>query len=228
MSIYAPGIYAAGIYEAGEAAPEAVGADQAGAYTIHQPVGADAAGAYALAQLAGASQPGAYALWQSVGASQAGGYTVEGDPSIVNWPTGPSASEAAVVPAEFGMAIVQPLEPATVPRANLRALVPIHGDDMQPIKTFEIYTADREIYELDFDRLYLSTARDTAATLQAITAPAGLSVTPEVTVGGALASGVVRFAVEPTAGPGSYDVAARISTAAGRRKTGVVTIVVEP
>lgn len=198
----------------------AVGADQAGAYAIHQAVGADAAGAYALAQLAGASQPGAYALWQSVGASQAGGYTVEGDPSIVNWPTGPSASEAAVVPAEFGMAIV--------PRANLRALVPIHGDDMQPIKTFEIYTADREIYELDFDRLYLSTARDTAATLQAITAPAGLSVTPEVTVGGALASGVVRFAVEPTAGPGSYDVAARISTAAGRRKTGVVTIVVEP
>lgn len=148
-----------------------------------------------IAALGGVVYAGTVAMWVGEGATV--------------WPTGPSGSQAAVVP-----------------RAYLRALVPIHGDDMQPIKTFELHADDREIYELDFDRLYLSTARDTAATLEAISAPAGLTVTPEVTVGGALTSGVVRFAVAQTGGPGSYDVAARISTAAGRKKTGVVTVVV--
>jgi len=179
---------------------------------------------------AGSAKGGAqaYSTPAPISITPATGIGSDGVYAPITWPSGASASQAAMVPAVFGLAIVQPVESATVPRVYLRALVPIHGDDMTPIKTFELHPDDREIYELDFDRLYLSTARDSAATLEAITAPAGLTVTPEVSVGGALTSGVVRFAAAQTGGPGSYDVSARISTAAGRRKTATVTIAVAP
>lgn len=161
----------------------------------------------------------AYATPAQITITPATGIGSDGTYAPITWPTGAAASRAAIVPPFYGLAIVGPVNPA---------IVPVHGDDMQPIKTFELHLDDREIYEVDFGRLYLSTARDSAATLEAISAPAGLTVTPEVPVGGALTSGVVRFAAAQTGGPGSYDVAARISTAAGRRKTGVVTIVVAP
>lgn len=97
---------------------------------------------------------------------------------------------------------------------------------MVPIATFELHPADREIFEVDFDRLYFGSNGDTAATLDAVDAPPGLTVTPQLAVGSTLPSGVVRFAASQPQGPGPYDVAVRVATAAGRRKTGVVSIAI--
>lgn len=98
---------------------------------------------------------------------------------------------------------------------------------MQPIKTFEQYKQDREVYEIDFDAKYLAQANDTAAMLKAIGSDAGVTVTPEVSVGGALSSGVVRVAVDDPAAAGDYKVWAQIATAAGRERTGVIVVRVE-
>lgn len=62
--------------------------------------------------------------------------------------------------------------------------------------------------------------------LDAVDAPPGLTVTPQLAVGSTLPSGVVRFAASQPQGPGPYDVAVRVATAAGRRKTGVVSIAI--
>jgi len=261
MSIYAPGIYAAGIYDAGEPALEAVGADQAGAYFIHQPVGADAAGAYTLAQLAGAEQPGAYTvagvpgvvgadqpgayavlehagadhpgayfvhqavgadqagaytLLQAVGAGHAGAYAVEGDAPTTTWP---EAAATAVVPRTNLVAVV--------PRHNHTAIAPPTGaDEMQPITTFEMYSQDREVFNINFSARYIPLG-DAADRLLAIGHDPGITVITQVPVGGAVPSGQVFFAVDNPEAAGAYKVWAQISTTAGRERTGVVLVNVD-
>lgn len=98
---------------------------------------------------------------------------------------------------------------------------------MQPIKTFELYQQDREVYEIDFDAKFLAEANDTAVTLNAVGSDAGITVAPQVSPGGALASGVVKLAVDDPASIGDYKVWAQITTAAGRKRTGVIVVRVE-
>jgi len=115
-------------------------------------------------------------------------------------------------------------EPAYVPFYGIRAVVPELGDDMKPIRTFELYTADREIYEIDFDAKYLSGVNDTAHTLDGFSASAGITAAPEVSVNDPLSSGVVRFSASNPTGTGPYTVSVRIATVGGRKKTGIVTL----
>lgn len=98
---------------------------------------------------------------------------------------------------------------------------------MQPIKTIEQYKQDREVYEIDFAAKYLAQSNDTAATLKAVGSDPNITVTPEVSVGGALTSGVVKLAVDDPAAVGDYKVWAQITTAAGRERTGVIIVRVE-
>lgn len=134
----------------------------------------------------------------------------------------------AIVPLANTRAIVAHFDAvATVPAANTRAIVPASGDDMDPIKTVEQYRQDREVYEIDFDAKYLTQANDTAATLKAVGSDAGITVTPQVAVGGALSSGVVKLAVDDPTAVGEYKVWAQIATTAGRERTGVIVVRVE-
>lgn len=98
---------------------------------------------------------------------------------------------------------------------------------MDPIKTVEQYRQDREVYEIDFGAKYLTQANDTAATLKAVGSDAGITVTPQVAVGGALSSGVVKLAVDDPTAVGEYKVWAQIATTAGRERTGVIVVRVE-
>lgn len=131
----------------------------------------------------------------------------------------PPASTRAIVPHFDAVAIV--------PAATIRAIVPASGDDMDPIKTVEQYKQDREVYEIDFGAKYLTQANDTAATLKAVGSDAGITVTPQVAVGGALSSGVVKLAVDDPTAVGEYKVWAQIATTAGRERTGVIVVRVE-
>lgn len=131
----------------------------------------------------------------------------------------PPASTRAIVPHFDAVAIV--------PAANTRAIVPASGDDMDPIKTVEQYRQDREVYEIDFGAKYLTQANDTAATLKAVGSDAGITVTPQVAVGGALSSGVVKLAVDDPTAAGEYKVWAQIATTAGRERTGVIVVRVD-
>ena len=99
---------------------------------------------------------------------------------------------------------------------------------MKIIKTFEMYKPDRPIYEIDFDAKYLAPLGDTATTLVGFQSDAGLTVTPQVAVGGALSSGVIKFSAEAPTAAGPIRVAAQILTAAGRKKSGMVEITIEP
>ena len=134
----------------------------------------------------------------------------------------------AIVPPATTRAIVAHFDAvAIVPAANTRAIVPASGDDMDPIKTVEQYRQDREVYEIDFGAKYLTQANDTAATLKAVGSDAGITVTPQVAVGGALSSGVVKLAVDDPTAVGDYKVWAQIATTAGRERTGVIVVRVE-
>lgn len=134
----------------------------------------------------------------------------------------------AIVPPATTRAIVPHFDAvAIVPAANTRAIVPASGDDMDPIKTVEQYRQDREVYEIDFGAKYLTQANDTAATLKAVGSDAGITVTPQVAVGGVLSSGVVKLAVDDPTAVGEYKVWAQIATAAGRERTGVIVVRVD-
>lgn len=100
---------------------------------------------------------------------------------------------------------------------------------MKILKVFEHYSPDREIYAIDFQSRYLPALGDTAASLNAFTADAGINAAPEVSVGGALSSGVVKFVVpEAPVGAGPWKVAVQILTAAGRKRTGIVQFTLDP
>ncbi len=58
-------------------------------------------------------------------------------------------------------------------------------------------------------------------------ARAGITVTPQVAVGGALSSGVVKLAVDDPTAAGEYKVWAQIATTAGRERTGVIVVRVD-
>jgi hypothetical protein len=147
------------------------------------------------------------------------------DPWPIDWPetaataTVPRASLVAVVPAAQLS--------ATVPRTNFTAIVPPTGaDDMQPIATFEQYSQDREVYNINFAARYMPQG-DTADRLLAIGHDPGITVTTQVAVGGLVPSGVVFFAVDNPEAVGTYKVWAQIRTTAGRERTGVVLVNVD-
>ena len=117
---------------------------------------------------------------------------------------------------------------AVVPFPGFTAVVPYPGDDMQILKTFEHYAPDRQTYRIDFAAKYLAGVGDTAGTLVAFQADAGITATPEVAVGQPVPSGVVRFRVQNPTGPGPWKVAAQISTAGGDRRTAIVEITLDP
>jgi hypothetical protein len=118
---------------------------------------------------------------------------------------------------------------AKVPFFGVRAVVPYPGDEMKILKAFEHYSPDVEIYEIDFQSMYLASLGDTATVLEAFTATPGLNATPQVAVGGTLTSGVVRFVVPAApSGAGPWLVAVQIRTAAGRRRTGIVQFTLDP
>jgi hypothetical protein len=113
---------------------------------------------------------------------------------------------------------------AVVPRHNFTAIVPPTGaDDMQPIATFEQYTSDKEIYNINFAARYMPEG-DTADRLLAVGHDPGVTVTTQVPVGGAVPSGVVFFAVDDPIAPGDYKVWVQISTVAGREVTRSVIV----
>lgn len=85
------------------------------------------------------------------------------------------------------------------------------------ITTFEQRPADTEIYEVDYDALYLSRLGDTAAELLEVIYDTGITVTTSPPVG-AMTSGVVRVAVSGVAAGTTYQVITRVRSAAGRRR----------
>lgn len=112
---------------------------------------------------------------------------------------------------------------AIVQFTGVRAIVN-SGDTAMVVKTLIKQPADVEVYEIDFDAKYLAGANDTASTLLAVTAEAGITVTPEVPVGGALSSGVVRVRVSGGDDGQAYKITARISTTGGREKEADVSV----
>lgn len=115
---------------------------------------------------------------------------------------------------------------ARVPFDGVRIIVPDADDPAAPVKAVPLYVADTERLLVDWEAKYLPGAGDTAATVLALDAPAGLVVTPSVAPGAALTTGVVVLAVTPTGAAGTYRVALRISTAGGRESTALVDVVV--
>lgn len=86
------------------------------------------------------------------------------------------------------------------------------------LKTFIKQPADVEVYEIDWAAKYLAGAGDTAGNLLAITADAGITVTPEVSIGQPVSTGVLRVRVSGGTSGSSYKVTARLGTAGGREK----------
>lgn len=115
---------------------------------------------------------------------------------------------------------------ARVPFDGVRVIVPDADDPAAPVKAIPLYMADTERILVDWEAKYLPGAGDTAATVLALDAPAGVSVTPSVAPGAALTTGVVVLAVTPTGAAGTYRLALRISTAGGRESTALVDVVV--
>lgn len=119
------------------------------------------------------------------------------------------------------------LPPTGWPTRGVRALAPLGGVDLDPIKVFEQLSGDREVYEVDFEAKYLVQLEDTADTLDAFTPSSALPATPAVAVGELLPSGRVMFAVGPGVPIGLHSVLVRISTTGGRLKGCVVQIRVD-
>lgn len=131
------------------------------------------------------------------------------DGSII-WPT-TRAGEAAT---------------ARVPFDGVRVIVPDADDPAAPVKALPLYLVDTERVLFDFDAKYLPGAGDTAATLLAVDAPAGLLATPDLPVGSALTSGVVALAITPATTAGTYRLQVQIRTTGGRECTGLLDVVV--
>jgi hypothetical protein len=113
------------------------------------------------------------------------------------------------------------------PARGVRAIVSPGGLDHEPVKVFEQYSFDREVYEADFDAKYLAQVGDVADSLQAFILPDGLPGASRVAVGGVLSSGVVMFSIGPNAPVGVHEVLLQIATAGGRTKGCIVQIKVD-
>lgn len=186
-----------------------------GASTLARSVRGYASGSAALAR---SISDTAFATGTSTIARRIGAYvtgttllrrSIEGDGSIV-WPA-TRAGDANT---------------ARVPFDGVRVIVHDADDPAAPVKAIPLYVADTERILVDWEAKYLPGAGDTAATVLALDAPAGVSVTPSVVPGAALTTGVVVLAVTPTGAAGTYRVALRISTAGGRESTALVDVVV--
>lgn len=86
------------------------------------------------------------------------------------------------------------------------------------LKTFVKQPADVEVYEIDWAAKYLAGTGDTSGNLLALTADAGITVTPEVPIGQPVAGGVLRVRVSGGNTGNSYKVTARLATSGGREK----------
>ena len=86
------------------------------------------------------------------------------------------------------------------------------------IKTFIKQPGDVEVYEIDWAAMYLAGTGDTAGNLLALTAEAGITVTPEVAIGQPVTGGVLRVRVTGGTSGSSYKVTARLATSGGREK----------
>lgn len=218
-----------------------VTASRSAAWTVRNAVATSAGAAFTVRNHASALQACAWSVRSAVVAARSAAWSVkayvyhtagaawsvDGDDTgpIIDWSV---TGARAIVPPASTRAIVPHFDAvAIVPAANTRAIVPASGDDMDPIKTVEQYRQDREVYEIDFGAKYLTQANDTAATLKAVGSDAGITVTPQVAVGGALSSGVVKLAVDDPTAVGEYKVWAQIATTAGRERTGEIVVRVE-
>jgi hypothetical protein len=92
------------------------------------------------------------------------------------------------------------------------------------IKTFTKQPADIEVYEIDWAAKYLEGTGDEAGDLLALTPEAGISVTPEISVGQPLAGGVLRVRVSGGTHGQSYKITARMSTSGGREKEAEILV----
>jgi hypothetical protein len=115
---------------------------------------------------------------------------------------------------------------ARVPFDGVRVIVPDADDPAAPVKALPLYLADTERVLFDFEAKYLAGAGDTAATLLAVDAPAGLLAVPDLPVSSPLASGIVALAITPATTAGTYRLAVQIRTAGGRECTGLLDVVV--
>lgn len=86
------------------------------------------------------------------------------------------------------------------------------------LKTFIKQPADVEVYEIDWAAKYLAGAGDTAGNLLALTSDPGVTVTPEVSVGQPVTTGVLRVRVAGGTNGQSYKITARLGTVGGREK----------
>lgn len=77
--------------------------------------------------------------------------------------------------------------------------------------------ADREIYEMDFDRLYFKAQGDSAAALVELISTPGVTVSSNPPVG-SMTSGVLKIAVSGVVAGQTYQVIARVESNAGRRR----------
>lgn len=164
---------------------------------------AGAASASILPPVAADAQGAATMAWAATG------YVYTSDGSII-WPT-TRAGEAAT---------------ARVPFDGVRVIVPDADDPAAPVKALPLYLADTERVLFDFEAKYLAGAGDTAATLLAVDAPAGLLATPDLPIGSALTSGVVALAITPATTAGTYRLQVQIRTTGGRECTGLLDVVV--
>ena len=85
------------------------------------------------------------------------------------------------------------------------------------ITTFDQRPSETEIYEVDYDALYLTRLGDTAAELLEVLADPGITVTTNPPVG-AMTSGVIQVSVSGVTAGTTYQVITRVRSAAGRRR----------
>lgn len=114
---------------------------------------------------------------------------------------------------------------AVVPYTGVRAIVPPEGSQtMAIIKEFVKQPADVEVYEIDYAAKYLAGTGDVATNLLALSSDAGITVTPEVAVGGAVPGGVVRVRVSGGMPGRAYKITARLGTVGGREKEAEILV----
>lgn len=155
----------------------------------------------------------------NIGAGSAiGGGALEEVPSL--------SAEGLVFALDLSTGAVTPVSIGW-PARGVRAIVSPGGVDPEPVKVFEQYSFDREVYEVDFDAKYLAGLDDTADELQAFAVPATVPAESRVVVGQALDSGVVMFAIGPDVPVGLHEVLVKIGTAGGRTKGVIVQIKVD-
>jgi hypothetical protein len=92
------------------------------------------------------------------------------------------------------------------------------------IKTFIKQPADVEVYEIDWAAKYLAGNGDTAGNLLALSSDAGVTVTPQVSVGQPVPGGVLQVRVAGGTSGRAYKITARMGTAGGREKEADIVV----